>query len=166
MLLGGIWHGAGWTFAIWGAWHGVCLCVNHVWRGVTSRNESKMPATRLAAGALTFLCVVVGWVFFKASSVDAALRLLHGMVAFATISAANVTEASRALVWIAALLALVWFAPNSQQLLAKHEPALHDVAAGRFAWQPTSRWAVAIAILFVISVLHLSQITEFIYFQF
>jgi alginate O-acetyltransferase complex protein AlgI len=172
MLLGGIWHGAGWTFAIWGAWHGLCLCINHLWRASRStrapleKQAGSSVTGRLVAGALTFLCVVIGWVFFKSASIDAALHILGGMVNIGTISFAEMAEAQRALIWIAALLAIVWFAPNSQQLLAKHEPALNQVASARVRWQPTARWALIIAILFCISVLHLSQITEFIYFQF
>ena len=88
------------------------------------------------------------------------------MISVSTISSAELSGALTALVWIAALLAIVWLAPNSQQFLAKHEPALHEVAAGRVSWQPNARWALVIAIIFVVSVLHLSQITEFIYFQF
>ena len=165
MLLGGLWHGAGWTFVIWGAWHGVALCVNHGWRVLRGQRESTL-AGRFAAGALTFLVVVIGWVFFKAASVEAALRVLGGMTHFTAFTPAEVSAAARSLVWIVALLAIVWLAPNSQQLLARHEPALHEVTAGRWSWQPNGRWALAVAVIFVVAVLHLSQITEFIYFQF
>ena len=165
MLLGGLWHGANWTFLIWGAWHGVALCVNHGWRVLRGQRESTL-AGRFAAGALTFLVVVIGWVFFKAASVEAALRVLGGMTHFTAFTPAEVSAAARSLVWIVALLAIVWLAPNSQQLLARHEPALHEVTAGRWSWQPNGRWALAVAVIFVVAVLHLSQITEFIYFQF
>src|SRR3546814_7968914 len=60
MLLGGLWHGAGWTFIVWGALHGAYLVVNHLW--VWLRGASPAPAHplfRLAAWALTFLAVVV-----------------------------------------------------------------------------------------------------------
>ena len=163
MLLGGIWHGAGWTFVFWGAWHGALLCINHLfraWRG-------KRHATRLGAftaSAATFLCVIIGWVFFRAASFDAALRVLHGMVG--TFSPSDLAESARALAWIAVLLPVVWFAPNTQELLAAHEPALHEVPASRWAWQPTTRWAICVALIFAITVLHLSRISEFIYFQF
>lgn len=163
MLLGGIWHGAGWTFVIWGAWHGVLLCVNHVWRGFR-KDAPGSSVGRLVAGGLTFLCVVIGWVFFRAASVDAALRILHGMAR--GFIPGELAEFSRPLAVIGALLAVVWLTPNTQELLAKHEPALHDVKPKRWTWQPTPAWAVAIALLFVIAVLHLSRVSEFIYFQF
>lgn len=90
MVLGGLWHGAAWTFVIWGALHGLYLVVNHAWRFATRRWRSERPgawaghfATRWAglwAGRLlTFLAVTVAWVFFRAESLDAALLMLNGM---------------------------------------------------------------------------------------
>jgi len=67
MLLGGLWHGAGWTFVIWGALHGFYLMVNHAWRGFKQKmgwgDGGRL--ARFGAGALTFLAVVVGWVFLE-----------------------------------------------------------------------------------------------------
>ena len=82
MLLGGLWHGAGWTFVIWGALHGFYLLVNHAWRALKQHfgwSHGGRLAT-LAAGALTFLAVVVGWVFFRADSFSSAVTMLQGMV--------------------------------------------------------------------------------------
>ncbi len=89
MLLGGIWHGAGWTFVIWGALHGFYLLVNHSWRAFrgppsASKNTSRVSA--IAARALTFLCVVVAWVFFRAQDVPSALIILRGMFGAGGIS--------------------------------------------------------------------------------
>jgi D-alanyl-lipoteichoic acid acyltransferase DltB (MBOAT superfamily) len=81
MLLGGLWHGAGWTFVIWGGLHGFYLVVNHAWAGV--RLRLNLPAgqlwTRAFAWTTTFPAVVVAWVFFRAASLDAALVVLSGM---------------------------------------------------------------------------------------
>jgi alginate O-acetyltransferase complex protein AlgI len=84
MLIGGLWHGAGWTFVIWGGLHGLYLCVNHGWNSVkrslgdslersTSRNWSLM------GWLLTFVTVVVSWVFFRAENIDTAIAMLQGM---------------------------------------------------------------------------------------
>ena len=79
MLLGGIWHGAGWTFVVWGALHGVYLCINHAFDAVVGK--SRLPRwTGLPALALTFLAVVVGWVFFRAETLGGAFAMLQGMV--------------------------------------------------------------------------------------
>jgi D-alanyl-lipoteichoic acid acyltransferase DltB (MBOAT superfamily) len=83
MLLGGLWHGAGWTFVFWGGLHGLYLVVNHGWRTAAARLPP-MPAPAYALGrgagwALTFLAVVVGWVFFRADTFAGALGMLAGM---------------------------------------------------------------------------------------
>ncbi|MCX7099405.1 MAG: MBOAT family protein, partial [Methylococcales bacterium] len=82
MLLGGLWHGAGWTFIIWGGLHGVYLIINHSWRKLKEVSGWGDGGTcaRIAAGALTFIAVVVGWVFFRADCFGSAITLLKGMV--------------------------------------------------------------------------------------
>lgn len=83
MLLGGLWHGAAWTFVVWGGLHGIYLVINHLWHGLRRRlghdlSRSTWPG-RVGGRALTFLVVVVAWVFFRAESFDAAERILAGM---------------------------------------------------------------------------------------
>ena len=74
MLLIGLWHGAGWTFILWGGLHGVFLMVNHCWR----RLKINLPG--VVNWGLTFMCVVVCWVFFRANSVGDAVAVLSAMV--------------------------------------------------------------------------------------
>lgn len=73
MTLGGLWHGAGWTFVAWGALHGFYLAINHAWR----RTGIELPG--LLKWALTFACVVIGWVFFRAETMNDALSILYAM---------------------------------------------------------------------------------------
>jgi alginate O-acetyltransferase complex protein AlgI len=71
MLLGGLWHSAGWNFLIWGGLHGVDLCVNQLWQAwcVGDRQRSFTGFSGQAFyWALTFLAVVVAWVFFRAKT--------------------------------------------------------------------------------------------------
>jgi D-alanyl-lipoteichoic acid acyltransferase DltB (MBOAT superfamily) len=82
MLLGGLWHGANWTFLVWGGLHGAYLAVNHLWRSALagwgySKDESPLP--KLAAGVLTFLCVVVAWVLFRSANIATAGSILKSM---------------------------------------------------------------------------------------
>jgi D-alanyl-lipoteichoic acid acyltransferase DltB (MBOAT superfamily) len=73
MLVGGLWHGAAWTFVLWGAVHGAYLVVNHLWRAAGLR----LP--RLLAWPLTFLAVALAWVPFRSENLLSALRMLKGM---------------------------------------------------------------------------------------
>src|SRR5438477_5142306 len=82
MLLGGLWHGAGWTFIVWGGLHGIYLLINHGFRALCARLGWRVRfgrAGELAAGAVTFLSVVIAWVFFRADSFATAGIMLHGM---------------------------------------------------------------------------------------
>jgi len=72
-LIGGLWHGAGWTFVIWGALHGGALIVHRLW------TKTRIVLPRLFAWAITFLFVNVAWVFFRAESLDSALRMLKSL---------------------------------------------------------------------------------------
>jgi alginate O-acetyltransferase complex protein AlgI len=175
MLLGGIWHGAGWTFVIWGALHGLYITINHAWQDLRkSRGADLSQTTWLGTNVsrvATFLFVVIGWVFFRAENFPAAIAMLKGMTHFGQavrINLGDVKATIRPLVWIGGLLAIAWFLPNTQEIMARVRPALGILppAPRRFVWEPTPRWALYTSIAFLIALLHLSQITEFLYFQF
>ena len=84
MLLGGLWHGANWTFVAWGGLHGLFLVINHLWQevrvrlGIAQRQSTR--TSRAFSIGLTFLCVVLAWVFFRADTFGSAIRILKGMV--------------------------------------------------------------------------------------
>src|SRR6478609_9442749 len=66
MGLGGLWHGAAWTFVVWGALHGMYLCINHAWNNYGPAVAPRFaPIARMAAVLVTFLSVVAAWVFFR-----------------------------------------------------------------------------------------------------
>lgn len=73
-ILGGLWHGAGWTFILWGMLHGLALCVHRLWK------ETGASLPNFLAWGLTFLFVHVAWVFFRASDVSSAIMVLKAMV--------------------------------------------------------------------------------------
>lgn len=90
MLLGGLWHGANWTFVIWGGLHGLYLVTNHAWRSLFAKRIPVYGVSArvyyLAAMLLTFLCVVVAWIFFRADSFASAILLLKGCFGYGGIS--------------------------------------------------------------------------------
>lgn len=78
MVLGGLWHGANWTFLIWGAWHGGLLALERYLR----ERFPNRHLPRILAIPLTFFLVMVGWIFFKATSVTAAFTMLKALLGF------------------------------------------------------------------------------------
>ncbi len=76
MILGGLWHGAGWTFLIWGALHGAGLAVFRLWQSLSRRRPEPGVIGKVAGSLLTFHFVLVGWVFFRAASAGAAVKML------------------------------------------------------------------------------------------
>jgi D-alanyl-lipoteichoic acid acyltransferase DltB (MBOAT superfamily) len=200
MLLGGLWHGAGWTFVVWGALHGIYLVINHGWRAARRALGHELPSgatwSRHASRAVTFLAVVIGWVFFRSTTLEEALRMLKGMAgltgfatpkyfadAVASIGIIRIMSdldlptptAGVLFVILSILLTIVWVAPNTQQLMGAYSCALDpypDASARRppdsLRWRPVPLVAMAVAVLFSLSLLGLFTETpsEFLYFQF
>lgn len=79
MVLGGLWHGAGWTFVAWGGLHGLYLVVAHGLRAALPLAVRRSAWVKAAGWASTFLAVVAAWVFFRASGFQAAWSILSGM---------------------------------------------------------------------------------------
>ena len=92
MVIGGLWHGAGWTFVVWGAWHGLGLAAHRGWR--TLHGDQKLTLTRGArvlCALATFHFVLIGWIFFRASSLGVARDILY-QISSGSISFANITS--------------------------------------------------------------------------
>jgi len=180
MLIGGIWHGAGWTFICWGALHGLYLVINHAWRGMLNRcgiNDSGM-AIEWAYSILTFLCVVVGWVVFRATTLSSAETILWAMIGGGTTTGGQVIVGSpmHAALTIIIGLTIVRFFPNVIDLFTAQNPTCHpahlcDVQsawARRFAWKPTWKYAACCGLLlyWCIFMIGARGHSEFLYFQF
>jgi len=185
MLLGGIWHGAGWTFVIWGALHGFYLVVNHAWRGLFP-GSSQAWWQRVIYGAITLFCVIIAWVFFRAPDLTTALSILSSMLGFARDLPGDAVASvaiDRDMGWkivVGFFIALVM--PNSQQIvgLYKIDPAIADdrdvrmfdrarwkrIMYERLSWSVGARSGILFGALFFACLLKLRQVSEFIYYQF
>jgi D-alanyl-lipoteichoic acid acyltransferase DltB (MBOAT superfamily) len=167
MLLGGLWHGAGWNFVLWGGLHGVYLVINHGWRALRARRSGAGPAPgnaavgRALARALTFAAVVVAWVFFRAETTPAALGMLGAMAGLGA-GAAPATLAPVTWAALAALLVGAWALPNSQQWLG----LAPEDGRPRLVWRPSLGWALAVGVVALAAVVDLFESAEFIYFRF
>lgn len=83
MLLGGLWHGAGWTFVLWGGLHGVYLVINHLWRNVSKSISARKNKTNLYivfSWSITFIAVTVAWVPFRSETIGGAFNMLSSML--------------------------------------------------------------------------------------
>jgi alginate O-acetyltransferase complex protein AlgI len=164
MLLGGLWHGAAWTFVAWGALHGVYLCINHAWinYGPPTSERLARPAEAVAF-LLTFLAVVIAWVFFRADSLASALSVLSKMAD----PGQNVFGHSEMIqsLMIAIYAAIAWFAPNTQEIVGydhENRSVGENLVTGR-----SRSWLVyGGAAAFAFGILGIQQHSEFIYFRF
>lgn len=134
MLLSGLWHGAGWNFIVWGGLHGCYLLVAHEWRRLREARGWKWNhwSYRGVCVAVTFMAVLFAWVFFRAPNLTVAANVLSAMVGLQSVpNLANIDYKS-ALQLTAVLLALAFFLPNVQRLLAEYEPVLEHISAPAF----------------------------------
>jgi len=176
MTIAGLWHGAGWTFVIWGGLHGLYLVINHSWRHLHINKN----ATRLGTSVsiiITFVAVTVAWVFFRADSVNTALIMIKSMIGingfhlplglspyfgpigeflnkggvfFDGLPGFSRSGAESVLLSFVCLLAC-WFLPNIQEYFSNYQPALDN-----FKEQPTKiakaifRWKPTLVNLLII----------------
>ena len=120
MLLGGIWHGAGWGFVIWGFLHGTFLMIEHGFRTLFARAPLPLPHP-LVCGlgwAVTFLAVVLAWVPFRAVTLDGMIGM-WGAMAGLSVGSEILTLEDEFFAWVAAGLVLVTLLPNSQEIVER-----------------------------------------------
>lgn len=176
MVVGGIWHGAGWTFIFWGFLHGTYLVINHTFHSLKRSLEwYQLPNTALGvllSRVLTFVLIGLAWVFFRSESMAGSLHLISTMMGFG-LEVAPGTEVliqTKFLLWLSLLLAWVWILPNAQELMSSALPRPSLSTPGRLQkalqWSPNKRWAVLVVVLFTLSITSLSKVSEFLYYQF
>jgi D-alanyl-lipoteichoic acid acyltransferase DltB (MBOAT superfamily) len=201
MVLAGLWHGAGWTFVIFGALQGALLILNHEWRRRSGKwwgrkREDPGRAELIACRTLTLVVWIAGLMIFRANDMSEAAAILKGMagwngfalpqvwlsklgplgdflsgmgVSFGIIAA---QETMKAVPWIVPLLLVALFAPNTQAIMARYmtEYKSTDLTLGPFgrflAWRPHPAWAIGFAVISVVAMLKLTQISTFLYYQF
>lgn len=184
LLIAGLWHGAGWNYIFWGAVHGVFLCVNHAWRMGWGSRLPKLRIMNAVYLLFTLMCVAVARVFFRCPDLTTAMHTLKAMaggfgcslpIALENSPVAGLGSlgirfdglglmAGLALPVIGLTLLVAIFAPNSQEILGQTSEA--SKFSFRWRWQPNRRWAIVTALMFVIALLRLGHITEFIYYRF
>ena len=156
MLLGGLWHGASWTFVVWGGLHGLYLAGERILREVTPKQDwfSGWPF-KLAMALLTYFLVNITWVFFRAESFGDAWTMLASMFGLTT-------TAAKVLYWNEILPAALVVAG----MVATHWRMRSTTKEAVIAKTPV--WAIATIWTFMIFMLVITQGSDsaFIYFQF
>lgn len=182
MLLGGLWHGAGFTFVIWGALHGLFLAINHRWTRLTKERPALARLTQTfwypaAALVLTQFAVVLAWVFFRADNPNAAIRLIKGMFGLSTpekITIAHLVD-GRLMLLILAGYAVCLALPNVNAMFERWKVGLETYHNPRpwsvldLKWRPTLPWAIGTSLALVAAVLMniiAGDTSQFLYFQF
>lgn len=167
-LLGGIWHGAGWTFVFWGALHGLALVIHRAWHKLGFRMYAVL------AWIITFNFINISWVFFRAKEFEDAMKVLKGMAGMTGINLPSVLETKLSFltqysvdfgefiantggdtytfIWLIAGMVFVLVFKNSIELMHSFKVSYKTV------WFSGT--------LFVISVLSMNKVSEFLYFNF
>lgn len=183
MILGGLWHGAGWTFLLWGGYHGLLLVANHGWNRTRKPLSNPNPRPSLfrdGAGRLgTLLAVVLGWVLFHASSLPVAGEIYFRMFSIGDIFKTKlfggshtffvaISTSRRELVFLFLPAVALLLAKNSREIDALLHSALLG-CRGEKKWMRPALTTLGMVTggLLAISVLRMAiQPTEFLYFQF
>lgn len=184
MLLGGLWHGASWTFVLWGAAHGTFLVINHGWQRLVGENRRYGPLGRLGCRLITFAAVCFAWVLFRADSLASAARIYRGLAGFNGVSLTpelaarlgdspwisasgiwqNVTFAATPLHYtltIALGLAIAFACPSSTDIHQRLEQRRE-----RGPLRLSRPALAAVTAMFATCLLMMSSHTQFLYFQF
>jgi alginate O-acetyltransferase complex protein AlgI len=182
MVLGGLWHGAGFTFILWGALHGLFLVINHRWTVLTQKHPALARLTGsawypLAALCLTQLAVVLAWIFFRADNPSAAIRVVRGMIGLSSpekLKPAMLVDGQQMLLILAGYLACLVL-PNVNAMFARWKVGLETYHNPRpwsilnLNWRPSVTWAVGTSLGLVIALLMnliAGDTSQFLYFQF
>ena len=179
MLLGGLWHGAGWNFVFWGLLHGLLICLNHLWRESYLRkifwekciqNNYSIPKLgkqglsvvyNYSCWALTLFFLVITWVFFRSPELATSVNLLQSM--FGLENMLNISDrlSSRSLLILPIGIIVCLFSPNLMEIfnLSKHNNS-------KLVWNLNIWWMFVGSVCFVISYFYIFDNSEFIYYRF
>jgi len=204
MALSGLWHGAAWHFALWGSLQGGAMVMNHAWRSVWRPINAWWSNT--VARFVTFFGLTMLLVTHRAPSMDVAMRVFHGMFNLPHSWQSGLGPLAAGLgwlgvhfdgppvsadqqwlvLWLIFWLAVVWFLPNTQQMLARWHPAFNYGVAERqrdppllerapsvarllpwrLEWRPNAAAAVVVGLLAALAFLNLHHVSEFLYFKY
>jgi alginate O-acetyltransferase complex protein AlgI len=155
MVLVALWHGATWPFLAFGLLHATFLIANHAWRLAQAP-----PLPPIVSTVLTYLCVLIGAILFRAATLPDAGAMIAGMAGLHGVAAGWIDYPTAvAVLWLIALYAIVWFAPSTRQWMQGGPKT-------RLAWAPSPAWAIALGCGATTGLLAAGGTGEFLYFRF
>ncbi len=162
-LLCGLWHGAGWSFIIWGGLHGVLLCINNLWSNINnSKNETDTVFIRIIKVMATFHMVTFAWIFFRAKGLNEAFLFIKRICSM-TMEESGLTTGipgfSQYELYLSLFLIMVLFFTE----LFQYQKTFDSFVLLQKIYL---RWSIAYYLLFSILVFGVFNLTTFIYFQF
>lgn len=168
MFLGGIWHGAGWTYVAWGTLHGVFLMINHGWVALFGPGSNSV-LSRMSGRTLTFLAWIVALVSFRSRTIDDAFAMYQSLIGITPAEGYHLSGG--ALRWVLLGFFITQLLPTTQQWMRNYEPALGRMVDGRtgpswLAWRPSVGWGVVLGAVFFFCVPFLDVAGQFIYWAF
>ena len=196
MLLGGLWHGAAWTYVVWGALHGAFLCINHAWRALTRMLDIQSALDRAwfqtASLLLTFVTVSLALTVFRAADFASAVQIIDSGFTASTVDMPGVLGATihettlgtlfsafgfhpRDYISVYFLLAcaasICWLLPCTQQFMFQFQPVLTRIYPSSnqpafLRWRGSLAQACVLGFMLGLSLLSVLSVREFIYFQF
>ncbi len=192
MLLGGLWHGAGWKFVLWGGLHGTYLVIYHAWRQLVG---DRIHIPRAVSIVVTFLAVLIAWVPFRAPDLAATVTVYKGMLGLngftlpsdyaprlaalqpmldllgvTYVKGSILFDGTRQIAYFALVLAFVWLMPNVVDIFQRNNPALlpdsYTPVHTFWPWRRNLRWAVGAGLIAYLAIAGIGRTIDFIYFQF
>jgi alginate O-acetyltransferase complex protein AlgI len=171
MLLGGLWHGANWTFVIWGGLHGMYLVINHAVRRLLGERKSVLIS--LLGWLVTFLAVVVGWVFFRAASLDIAIEVLRAMAVgtyagdtgSGLLGVNRIMAVDECMIWLGVLAVIAFLAPNAYEMIGQGMRYPEESRLSR-SWGGFALGAILTLSFLLLAISETRGVSEFLYFNF
>jgi len=152
MLIGGLWHGAGWTFIVWGGIHGIYICLNHLWRssGITNNKYilKYISIYNFISFLITFLALNIAWIFFRSENILTAKEIMFGLLGINGINLPPgylnffgsysemllnygilfqsdiLPSYINIIAWLVILTCITWMGPNTYEIFQYYKPAL------------------------------------------
>ena len=202
MFLGGLWHGSGWNFVIWGCLHGIYLSINHLWRNSKTSDPNSRIVYKFFCWLLTMFFVTIAWVFFRAETFSGAIEMIRAMLLlsedlrliipysletnslFSNTVLSQLTSPGLIVqnvhildgYWLYIKYAILvcgcicLLLPNTLQIFNSYISSISSVSFAvketKFNWKPSIAWGIFIGILTTLTLIMLTESTEFIYFEF